>query len=83
MVVDNSQLYPQADASKCDHCSRLTTYGRLSEDNIAQAFRSEAGNFDFLDQQNPEVRAIVIAGLEGDTTEGEGVFCAMPRMSWC
>jgi len=77
MVVDNSVLYPANGREQMRNvfpADYLWSTQRV--DNLAQVFRSEAGNFDFMDQQKPEIRALAIAGLDGDRAEGEGVFTA-------
>ena len=71
MIIDSPNLFPEngrTQMRKTFPADYLWSTQRV--DNIAQTFRSEISNFDFLDKQDPLVRAKGISTLQGDEENG-------------
>ena len=70
-LIDSSSLYPANGREKMRSifpADYLWSTKRV--DNIAQSFRTELGNFDYLDQDNLDVRHIRILEMSGDANNG-------------
>ena len=82
-LIDSSTLYPANGRAKMRSifpADYLWSTKRV--DNIAQTFRTELGNFDYLDQDIPGVRRIRILEMAADLSTGSEVATDNALRAW-
>lgn len=75
MVIETESLFPENGRTEIRSlfpADYLWSMNRV--DNLGQVIKSEVSNFDFVDKDEPEIRALAILALEHDADLGSKTF---------